>query len=245
MNVKKFNNAHFLPLESRIEPNVSQRCHLSRRDGFNFSLWRGRRLRCITASNGRMDEKGATRIKRVLSMGPWFSVPNDLYFCTRSHVTLIHLPLRMYRFVCSRTEYMHVSYVCTCMRMYVCTRTYIHICIYKTSVLRHYRRNYGELHGFRTFFHFSWNFSSSAFYRRPFFHLADCFPKVLYFVPPRVRARAWRTLFARLPFPVGRDNALPMCIKFAYNFKKTGMRFSLRWHMIVCLLINTHVMRCE
>lgn len=94
--------------------------------GFNFSRWRGWRLRCITASNGRMDEKGMSRIKRVLSMGPWFSAPRDLYFCTRFHVTLIHLSLWMYRFVCSRTDiYMYSVSVRACECMYALARTYI------------------------------------------------------------------------------------------------------------------------
>jgi len=135
-----------------------------------------------------MDEKRVTQIKHMLSMVIWFSATCDLYFCTRPHVTLIHLILRVYRFGVSLHVRMHIylaQSACECM--YVLALTYI-----LRLAFRHYRRSYGGLHGFRTFFHSSWNFSSSTFYRSPFFHLADCFPKVLYFVLSRLRA-----LFAR------------------------------------------------
>lgn len=226
---------------SGIKSNASQRkCHLSRRGRFNFSRWRGRRLRCITASNGRMDEKGETRIKRALSMGPWFSAPRDLYFCTRSHVTLIHLPLRMYRFVYAlvRIYPMNVSYVRTCTRIYVCARTYIYRGECSSTLSEELRR----APWFQNILPFLVEFLIFRVLSAPFLPSGRLLPQSAIFCTARTRG----VLSSRDSlFPVGRDNALPMCIKFAYNFKKTGMRFSLRWHMIVCLLINTHVMRYE
>lgn len=180
--------------------------------GFNFSRWRWPAITLYYGrSNGRTDEKGVTRIKRALSMVPWFSAPRDLYFCTRPHVTLIHLILRVYRILgVSARIYARISCI---RRMHADVRTCPYI---PRPTFRHYRRRVRRAPWFQNILPFLVEFLIFRVLTAPFLPSGRLLPRSAIFCTFSLLANSPRATPFYQPAKITRYRVCVTCMKFAY-----------------------------